>query len=68
MKKGGSLRDLNQILGRWTRFLSSLLNVMSYNLNPDMATEILQQLTMHVLGDESTVGNVVVTLRSMGKS
>ena len=36
------MHDPSQILGRWERFFSTLLNANSDNLNPDMATEVPQ--------------------------
>ena len=67
-EEGGLLRDPSQNLGRWARFFSTLLNVKSENLNPDIAAEVPQQPTAHTLGDEPTIEEVAKALRSMGNS
>ena len=50
------------------RFFSTVLNVKSENLNPDIAVEVPQQPTPHALGDELTVEDVAVALKSMSNS
>ena len=57
-EEGTLLRNPNQILARWGRLFSTLLNAKSDNLNPDMAAEVPQQPTAHGLGDEPTVEEV----------
>ena len=65
-RRGGALlRDPSQILGRWARFFSTLLNANSDNLDPDIAAEVPQQPTAHALGDEPAAEEVAAALRSM---
>lgn len=45
-----------------------LIECESDNLDPDMTTKVLQQPTVHALGDELTVEGVVAALKSMGNS
>ena len=60
------LRDPSQILGRWARFFSTLLNAKLDELNPDVAADVPQQPTAHALGDEPTAEEVTEALRSLG--
>ena len=67
-EEGVLLRDPSQILGRWARFFSTLLNTNPDNLNPYVAAELPQQPTAHALGDEPKIEEVAAALRSMGNS
>ena len=67
-EEGVLQRDPSQILGRWARVFSTLLNTNPDNLNPYVAAELPQQPTAHALGDEPKIEEVAAALRSMGNS
>lgn len=62
------MHDPELILGRWARFVCTLLNARSDKLDPDIAAGVPREPTAHALGTEPTVQKGKVASRSMANA